>query len=466
MFKVKITAGGRETTLCAPPHTRLSDLFTNGNISVEHPCAGRGVCKKCLVKVDGRDVLSCRYFIDSDITVQIPEEKAPHAASIMGSELPLSESFIALDVGTTTVAAALCSEDGGIIKAVTFSNPQRQYGADVISRIAHCAEHGPDKLHRALIEKVNSCVTELLHSAGMTRTKKLYVSGNTCMLHIFLNIDPADLGKYPYTPAFLEKSAFDPASIGLSWADKGETLPCISSFVGADVTAGMIYCGMPKKGKYNLLADLGTNAELALYNEKACFCTSSAAGPCFEGASISCGMPATEGAISSFDSDGSYGVIGGTEPEGICATGLIDLIAFLLKRKITDPSGSLPAPFYVTDELRLLQEDVRQYQLAKSAVYSGISVLMEKAGIKEDDIDDFFVAGGFSSEMNIDNAVLTGLFPPGLKDKFVPVNNSSLAGTVMYASGRADTAFIDNAKSIDLSSEANFSDLFLKNLDF
>lgn len=470
LFKITVIHGKTVLETQAEKGTRLSDVLIKNKTAAVHPCGCNGSCKKCTVNANGKTVLSCRYIIEADTKVIIPEKSdvlSPSADDTQNAEN--GEMFFALDIGTTTVALALCSHNtGNAVFSAVFDNPQRIFGADVISRISYCTKNGTDELSKILIGRLNSAVADILAKAGKTHIKKLYAAGNTTMLHLFLNADVSLLGIAPYKPVFLESKELNARELGIENIDTVITLPSISSFFGADAVSGMLFCRMPEKGKYNLLVDLGTNAEISLYSPDKILCTSAAAGPCFEGANISCGMSAVNGALYSYKQDGTFDVFSGDDPEGICATGLIDLIAVLLKKGIIDSTGLLAGKeFEITESVKLTQEDVRQFQLAKSAVFSAIKVLTEKAGVNYGDIENFFVAGGFSSKMNIDNAVMTGLFPAELKEKFKPVNNSSLKGVIKYVCENADIfEYTKNSNYIDLSSDKDFADLFIMNMMF
>ena len=227
---------------------------------------------------------------------------------------------------------------------------------------------------------------------------------------------------------------------------------------------------MPKDEKYNLLIDLGTNAEIILYSSTSGIATAAAAGPCFEGANISCGMSATNGAIYSFEfNHGShiYKTIADKEPSGICGTGLIDIISELVHNGIIDETGHMDYDYRISNGIYISREDVRQYQLAKSAVYSAILSLMKTENVDFKDISKMYISGGFSAKINISNAVNGGLFPKELADKTEVLNNSCLQGTIKYAcNGGNIERFSDMIKYEDLSSNPYFSELFMENMMF
>ena len=447
-----------------PDGSILGDVLIAWGISHSHPCMGMGRCKKCTVTVNGREVLSCQYRIYEDVTVELPD------VSKISSETGISAvshekvcTFI-LDIGTTTLALVGTDSEGDIVKTVTEDNPQKTAGADVMSRIAYCTANGTKKMQRLLIGKVN----EMLSEFSFTQADKLIVAGNTTMLHIFFGEDCSSLGKYPYTPVFLEGRSLPGALLGLDRIEKVESLPCISSFVGADIVAGINSIPLPITEKYSILLDLGTNAEIALINENEILCTAAAAGPCFEGANISCGMSARDGAVTEFRSATSYKTVNSAPAVGICGTGLIDVISVLLENEIIDETGYMESErFRIVDNVCLIPSDVREYQLAKSAVYSGILTLMKKADVSFSDIEAVYISGGFSAKINIGNAVKTGLLPCEFKEKCVSVNNSCVAGVLKYLRDKDDiSAIAEKSRYIDLSGDKVFSELFTKNIQF
>jgi len=443
----------------------LKDVLIKAGKTVPHICGGMGTCKKCVVYVNGKKELSCQYKVTSNISVGIPEDENITSETGIKEKGNLTENLcFCLDIGTTTLALALVSlDEKKIIEVKTATNPQRSFGADVMSRITYCQKNGVTELQEVLIKEIN----KMLASFEIKETEKLFVAGNTTMLHLFFGVDCSSLGVAPYTPVFLNSRVENADALKIEGVKKVISLPSISAFVGADLVAGLNFVGKPKKEKFNLLLDLGTNAEIVLFSENAVYCTSAAAGPCFEGANISAGMSAVNGAIYAY-SDNSIKVIGNTLPKGICGTGLIDIVACLLENKKIDETGFMKAEeIEIANGVFLEQNDVRQYQLAKSAVYSGIVALLKEKTVEFENIEKFYISGGFSSKINIENAVKTGLFPAELKEKCLAINNSSLLGTVKYAcESNSLSGYIENAEYIDLSPSEAFSNEFLKNMNF
>ncbi|MBQ4322999.1 MAG: DUF4445 domain-containing protein [Clostridia bacterium] len=447
----------------------LSDLLARHGYFVPHPCGGRGTCKKCTVTLDGSPVLACRQTISADGTVILPDRETIFSVT-GGAEIGrLTEhSCLCLDIGTTTLALALVSlDEHRIIRTVTAPNPQRAFGADVISRIDYCMKQGASELQKVLLEEVQRLISLLLSDFGLSSVKKLYVAGNTTMLHLFFGVDCSSLGVSPYTPVFLDRRCAAADTLPLLGVDEVISLPGFSAFVGADISAGIDYVGKPTADRYRVLLDLGTNAEIALFNGEKILCTAAAAGPCFEGANISCGMSASEGAVCACAPDGSVTVIGGGEAKGMCATGLIDAIAEGVRREDIDETGFLEEdPMPICGDVVLTGKDIREFQLAKSAIRAATECLLRRVGISYDDVEGLYVAGGFSAGLNVKNAAFVGLIPEELADKMNGINNASLLGTVHYACSDGEDVFLPPAEYADLSADPMFSDLFMEYMMF
>lgn len=387
--KVKVSINGKVFSVITG--TLLSNV-----LDIEKPCGGYGICGKCNVIINGKNELACKYLINSDIEIVYSQKKDIVSNSGAKEDGHISDNLcLALDIGTTTIALALISLDfKKVIKVITKTNPQRIYGADVMSRIEYCQKNSIYKLQSVLIDKVNEMISEF----SIELIDTMYVSANVTMLHTFFGIDCSSIGVAPYKAQFLERKTIKAKEIGINKVNNIISLPSIASFVGADIVAGMNYVGTPTDDDYYLLVDLGTNAEIVLFSNKKGICTSAAAGPCFEGANICCGMSATDGAIYAFDmvnNEKHYQTINDSEAVGICGTGLIDIISKLLKSGYIDETGYMESDFYLSTNVYLSPKDVRQYQLAKSAVYSSIVTLLKNKKIDYNKIQKMFVSGGF-----------------------------------------------------------------------
>lgn len=465
---LKVIQNGITKTVVFEGEKTLSDLLGHSDVHIDKPCGGRGTCKKCTVLANGKEVLACQYTVSGDAVVEIPENKDIVSVTGASENGVLTENLcLCLDIGTTTLALALVSlDEKKIVKTKNATNPQRRFGADVISRIEYCSKNGAEELQSVLLAKLRETVAELFAECGVKTVQKMYVAGNTTMLHLFFGIDASSLGVSPYTPKFLEEKRASGAELGFDSISEIISLPGISAFVGADIVSGIGFVDKPKGGKYSLLIDLGTNAEIVLFSKDKYLCATAAAGPCFEGANISSGMSASVGAIYTYKG-GKYSVIGEAEPVGICATGLVDIIAELLRNGTVEESGYMEDDFALSEDVALTPADIREFQLAKSAVMSAIECLLKHSNITYVDIEKMYVAGGFSAKLNVKNAAYLGLVPKELTDRFAPVNNSSLLGAVKFAYEQNDLAEITaKAQFTDLGADSMFSELFFKNMSF
>ena len=457
---ITITINGIQTPV--ERGTRLSDI-----LEMEKPCGANGICKKCKVNINGKDELACRYTVEREIDVKTyKNEDVVSQSGVVVSGTFTKNVCFALDIGTTTLSLALISlSDKKPIGVISATNPQRTFGADVISRIYYCRKNSVTKLHDVLVDTINRMILEF----DTDFVEKLYVSANVTMLHTLFGIDCSALGVYPYTPQFLNSRTQSAHTLGIRGVKTIISLPSSSTFIGADIVAGLGFLNSPHN-KYNLLVDLGTNAEIVLYSKNGGVATSAAAGPCFEGVNISCGMSATPGAIYSFEQSyghTSYKTIANQKATGICGTGLIDIICELVKNDVIDDTGYMSSDYTVCDGVYLSPEDVRQFQLAKSAVCSAILTLIKTEKIGFDDIAAMYISGGFSAQINVANAVNCGLLPKELRSKAKTVNNSCLQGTIKFAcEGKSFKNYADKIKYVDLSASDHFSELFIKNMSF
>ncbi len=461
---IKVNVNGR--ILSCEKGERLSEVFMRYGIESPHPCAGRGSCRKCRVLVDGEETLSCQYEVERDVTVSLCESRDIEVEVFCdGAAFGDGELFYALDIGTTTLALSLSAFDGREICRVNALNPQSVFGADVISRIEQCSKGGAASLQLPLIKRIN----EMTNAVGR-RVGTMFAAGNATMLHLLLGIDCTSIGVAPYTPVFLDEREVCAAEIGLSGCERLRALPSAHSFVGADVVAGLGLIDMPKDGKYSLFVDLGTNAEIALVSKDKILCTAAAAGPCFEGSNIDCGMSALSGAVCSVKIDASgvtVETVGGCIPKGICATGLIDTVFGLLQSGIIDESGYMEKDFYLSDKVYLSPADVRNFQLAKSAVHSAIEALLAVENIDFSRVDALYISGGFAKKLSTAKAAIVGLIPRDLVGKCRILEDSCLKGVIKYALGESDPASIaDISEYCDLSADEVFAEKFIENMSF
>jgi uncharacterized 2Fe-2S/4Fe-4S cluster protein (DUF4445 family) len=397
---------------------------------------------------------------------------------------------LGIDIGTTTVQAQLVDLDTGeTLQTFSGLNSQRGFGADVMSRIQAARDGKTSGLFSAVNRQVEEILRQCIADWNLPCIERCTVSGNTTMLHLFCGTDPSSMGEAPYTPAFLQERSFEGRELSLS-ADHITLLPGISAFVGADIVCGLAFLDIMNRGEVSLFADIGTNGEIAVWkdSERRLFCCSTAAGPCFEGAEISCGMGAVSGAVNrislSEDALGAtgfkfgplfYTTLGNERARGICGAGLIDAVAVMKKLSAIDETGALADKYSLTgfplaEGIVITQRDVRQFQLAKSAIYSGIKVLCKTAGIEPENLGTAHIAGGLGFFINIENAVEAGLLPRELAVKTAVCGNTSLNGAVKSLT---DPSFLPRcreiisfSRTVELALDSGFAEMFANNMTF
>ena len=429
---------------------------------------------------------------------------------------------LAIDIGTSTLVVSLINLSTGEEKGVSARlNPQRQFGADVISRIQFCRENpgGIFQLWHVLMEELSQMVREVSRKAGvkLSDISEAIVVGNPTMQHLFLCIDPCYIGESPYAPVISRKVRLQSsAGLGPSLGPfPAQTPPNLSGFVGSDIVGGIISQELLESDENQLLIDLGTNAEIVLGNKNRLLACNAAAGPAFEGAKIECGMIALKGAIDRvwFDEedveaassrlktrqdaasteDVRVHVIGDATPKGICGSGLVDAVACLLDLGILEPSGKMASPaalpetlspkiqkrltqegkeirFHFSTKVYVSQQDVRQLQVAKAAVAAGIEILTKKMGVETKQIQRVMIAGAFGSYVNPVSARRIGLIPNLPLDRVVSVGNSALEGAKMYLLSRRVRDVADRIRDIvelhELSADDDFKDVFVSKIPF
>ena len=382
-----------------------------------------------------------------------------------------------VDIGTTTVVVFLEDlEHHKQTDYTSFLNPQRSFGADVFSRILYCTDRQAlEQLTSSIHQAIAQACSELLIKNGVheNQISEITFAGNTTMLHLLAGIDPSSMATYPFDPAFIEEKTLRPDQPFLRInPDLPLTLlPSLSAFVGADILAGVAATDLPDRDDYALFLDIGTNGEMALGNQTTLLCCATAAGPAFEGAKISCGLGGVSGAIHQFH-EGQYKTINNAAPIGLCGSGLIDVIAWLLTSKQIGASGYLEKDleFLPDSKLSLTPQDIREVQLAKGAIAAGIETLMHKAEISPDQISRVFIAGGFGYAINEESAMTIGLLPEAFRNKVIKAGNTAGLGAKLYLHS---PDFRDRVKSLarraqhfDLSADPWFNEQFVMNLNF
>ena len=415
---------------------------------------------------------------------------------------------VAFDVGTTTVVGILWDlAHGKIVGSAALTNPQIRYGADVISRIAFSMNEGNLQiLQHAIVDCLNTILERLCeaHGIGQSSIVRAVACGNTTMSHLLLGIDPGSLAKAPFTPGYrgVVICRADELDIHIRTDGTITVLPNIAGHIGGDITADLLAVRMEDAASNALLIDIGTNGEIVLYSHGRMQACSTAAGPAFEGASIHQGMRAAKGVIERFrikDAEIEFHVIGNVPPIGICGSGLIDIVAELLRKGVIDKTGKLLSTREYTDkygdtflaerivedgqgrrlilvsmergeDIVLTQKDIREVQLAKAAISAGITILLKKAGLAAKDLERIYLAGAFGSFIDRESAVAIGLLPNVSLEKIIPVGNAASAGALMALTNTAQRtrmqAIPATVEHVDLSAEEGFHKVFLHAMSF
>ncbi len=380
-----------------------------------------------------------------------------------------NDNVLCIDIGTTTVVFAYLEKNKSV-KTCSLVNPQIEYGADVLSRI-NAANNGYDKIMHQQI--YDALITGTQKLCGDAKIDRAIISANTTMVHLLMQYPCSSLGVYPFTVHNINTIHTTFNSITLSQLNDFPVIVTggISAFVGGDIVNGILFCEMDKKKDISLFIDLGTNGEMAIGNKDKILCTSTAAGPAFEGGKISCGVACVEGAVYSVK-DNTIKTIGDKAPIGICGSGIVDLAAKLIGENIIDKTGLLDDKYFdngykLCENVILTQSDIRQIQMAKAAIATGIDTLIENYGSNYGDIKNVYLAGGFGNGIDVLSAVQLGIIPPSLADRVVSVGNASLGGAIEYAMNCADIERIRQISSeIVLGNDDVFGEKYIENMNF
>lgn len=468
----------------------------------EKPCGGHGRCGKC--KVKARGLLS--KPTDSELRLLTSEElesgfrlacltraigeceietlnSARGERIVTGGALPefeLTPAFekygMAIDLGTTTLAARLYNTAGVCIAEISRLNPQQKWGADVISRIEASLGGKAGELALAIREELDSMARELAVTARIDSSDidGAVITGNTVMLSLLTEESVEPFSHAPFDVKRLFGESLTADSLGFSSLDPDTLVylpPCISAFVGADTACAILateLCG----NETAMLADIGTNGEIALWQGGRLTVCSTAAGPAFEGVGISMGMRGADGAIDKVSVENgelAVHVIGGADPVGICGSGLVDAVACMLELEIIDESGYLEdEEFFIKVPVCLTPKDIRMLQLAKSAICAGLMTLIEVVSDTISSISRLYIAGGFGSYLDRGSAVRIGLIPKDLAERMQAVGNAALGGAAMLlldvnAREKAEN-LARSAVTVDLSSDPVFSEKYMRTM--
>ncbi|MEG2698742.1 MAG: ASKHA domain-containing protein [Ruthenibacterium sp.] len=478
---------------CVHETDLLSDILS-GALPAPHaiamPCGGKGRCGKCRVKATGalspvtaeeRAALSeaelaggvrlaccTRVLGDAAVTLLFSDALTQIRADSDKNLLPQNPLFhaygVAVDIGTTTLAAQLYGTDG-LLCTATAANPQSTYGADVISRVGLALTGKAAALADCVQSAVSALLCRLAQSAAIApqQIDAVVITGNTAMLYLLTQRNPDCLAHAPFTADTLFGCTAAASTLHLPCAANAHIyLPrCMSAFVGADITMALLASKLCTKPQTALLADIGTNGEMALWHNGTLLCCSTAAGPAFEGAGLSMGVQGVAGAIDFVAFDGTLPLairtIENAPPCGICGSGIIAALAAMKQAEILDETGYLQNDadaFALTEHISVTQRDIRMVQLAKSAVCAGLRTLLDLAGVPFAEVTRLAIAGGFGSYLDLPSAAAIGLFPAALEAKAQVLGNAALTGAAMLL---LDRDLVQ--KSFDLAAAAQTADL-------
>lgn len=497
MSSVRVLLGSKSFIIDVENGATLLTALRAAGFTLPAACGGRGKCGKCRVSVNGVSRLACRVIPNDGDEVILPESSGgrilTETPEILLSPGEKPGCAAAVDLGTTTIAVRVYDlETGRELKTVSAWNAQAAYGGDVISRIQYTMENaeGLEELSRIVRTQVGDMIKDVLTQCGKVESELQHIvlAGNTTMQHIFAKLPVKGIALAPFKPETLFPYGFNDTllSVPLYYA------PCVAGYVGGDITAGIMAAGLHEKAGQSLFLDIGTNGEMALGGKDGFHCCAVASGPAFEGAGISCGMAAVDGAISHvrYNNGFLFDIIGNETAKGLCGSGLIDLIAVLTELGCIDESGRLLPPedtpdklrrylsrdengngiFHLTRDVFLNAQDVRNLQLAKAAVAAGIKVLLDKAGMCIDDLDAVYLAGGFGSYIDTESAMKIGMLPRISANKLHNPGNTALAGASMVAVNLNKLECIqdiaDRCNYIELSGRADFAAAFTDNISF
>jgi uncharacterized 2Fe-2S/4Fe-4S cluster protein (DUF4445 family) len=407
---------------------------------------------------------------------------------------------LAVDIGTTKLAAYLVDLDTGktLAKAGAM-NPQIAYGEDVISRISYANENpdGAKTLQSRLVETLNKLIETFTNelNIGQDQIVEAVMVGNTAMHHLFCGLPVKQLGESPYVASVGESLEFIGRDIGLNMAAGAYVYmpPNIAGYVGADHIAMLLGADLSQVPQTTIALDIGTNTEISLFHAGKHYSCSCASGPAFEGAHIQAGMRAAPGAIERVQIDGlkiKIQTIGDEPAVGICGSGILDIVAELIKNDLLDKRGVLkgdhpnlrfeeknthfvlvPAEKSgLSKDVSVNRHDINEIQLAKAAIRAGVEVLLTEAGIQDEEIQTFIVAGAFGTYLDIDSAVLIGMFPDIPRHRFQQVGNAAGGGARKLLISRHQRQLADtlasNVNYVELATHPDFMKIYVNALTF
>ncbi len=524
----------------------ILSIAAKHDIAISNFCNGRGKCGRCKIIVNldeqeklniNKDVLlkalkqelisrgyllSCLVSVKNNVSVEVivPSESieskyevlSGKAVKIVDKQIS-GDAGVAIDIGTTTIASYLVDlSDNSVVDSEGSYNGQVKFGADVMTRMNYVLENkdGAEALQNAVVSTINSHLKNFSERKKFKKISKIVVSGNTVMTYLFLKKDPKEIrdGRYD-NPNFKKPYIVKGRDVHLSYGAEDADVYCVpglGSYVGGDITSDIIISEIFKEEKICLVIDVGTNGEIVLGNKEWLATCATSAGPAFEGGEVKCGMRAMKGAIdrlriNNYGNEVIYRVIGNEPPKGICGSGLIILIAELMKNKIIDSYGKFnrklmektkrlrKSKFYeeqgqdvyeyvvvwgdeteTKEDITISEKDLQNLKYTKAAIFAGVRTLLRNTGVKIDEIDKIFIAGGFGNFLDLESAILVGLFPDVEREKYKFIGNGSLDGAYKQlidenARKKAEEIAL-NVTYIDLATDGNFVDEYNAALAF
>ena len=469
-------------------------LFAHG---VEFPCGGRGRCRGCRVRVLGGSLpvtseekrlltpaeladgwrLACRHEVAGDLRLELAQWEMPVLDDASTFAFTPREGLgVAVDLGTTTLVAQLVDLRTGDVLAVRSTlNAQARHGADVMSRIEFALQGGQEELTKLIRDQIGGLIGQLVAPGRSARPlARVALVGNTVMHHLFCGLSVAPLARHPFESSRLDRCRFAPGELGwrLPAATVVEFLPCLGGFVGSDILAGIVATGLHESAELAALIDLGTNGEIVVGSRARLLCTSTAAGPAFEGARISMGMRAAPGAIGEVRVE--HGAIvcrtlGGGAPRGLCGSGLVDAVAagLALGRIAANGRMTAGASLALAGAVTLSQGDVRELQLAKGAIAAGLRLLAARLGVSLEDIRRVHLAGAFGNYVSRASARRIGMLHFPL-ERIAAAGNTALHGArrALFEEPAAWEAVRRRVAHVALNEDPRFHDVYAGEMRF
>lgn len=496
----EVRLASERRTLHCDAGRNLYDLLSAEGL-IDAPCGGAGTCGKCGVDVDGETVLSCLCTVNHDLKVRTGPAAAMdeivasgRAVDIPIDNAPASALGVCVDVGTTTVVATLVSlHTGAELASLGKLNSQKAHGQDVITRIHFTIDdpQGLSLLNGLIVADIDGLVEGLCRAAHTTcdRVESIVVCGNTTMVHLLVGADPKGIAHAPFTPSLTGPVQVHGSDLGLTHAPTATVfcLPPVAAFVGGDITSGMLACDLLHAEERVLFMDIGTNGEIVLADGDRTACCSCAAGPALEGMNVSCGMRATAGAIEDVRikrGEVVCDMIGHGQPRGVCGSGIVSAMATFVSHGIVGRTGRLQRTNPFVDEVDgklavrlcrdpdicLTQGDVRQIQLAKGAILSGVTALLRHCEVAPEEVGRVIVAGQFGAHIRPDDLVDAGFVPRCWSGRIEYAGNTSLAGgrlCLLSTSARSQSLHLaQGADYVELSTLPGYENLFMSCLSF